>query len=445
MVRCTLALIGWLATLTTASAAENLATGEVVDESRLRVCADPAHPPFSNRAGEGFENRIAELMAESMGRPLSYTWFPRTIGFVRNTLRARQCDLVMGVVSTHELMQNTNPYYRSTYVMAFRVADAERFGHQDARALRDARIGVVAGTPPAELLALEGLLGRVRSYQLQVDTRIANPLRDMVKDLAEGEIDVAMGWGPAIGYWAKEASAEIGLIPLKSPVSTLRLDFRISMGVRWGEPAWKHRINAEIAKLQPEITAVLLDYGVPLLDRKGELIRTARADAGSHDSATVAEPEGYRMSDYRAPVPATLKGAGVLDTAGLETLMRERGPILIDVMPRQPKPDNRSSDLPWVEKREHIPGSFWLPNTGFGDLPPDTRTYFARSLARLTGGDLAKPLVFYCEPDCWQSWNAAKRARTELGYREVYWYPEGATGWREAGQLLIDANPEAKP
>lgn len=423
-------------------AAENLATGEVVDQRALRVCADPAQLPFSNDAGEGFENRIAERMARSLGRPLVYTWYPRTTGFVRNTLRARLCDLVMGVVSTHELMQNTNPYYRSTYVMAFRAADANRFGSQTSPALREATIGVVAGTPPAELLAREGLLDRIHSYHLYTDSRIADPLRDMVADLASHEVDVAMGWGPAVGYWALQASEAIDLVPLESEVPTQRFDFRISMGVRHGEPAWKHRINEQIAKLQPEITAILLEYGVPLLDGRGELIEAAPAVTSGK---TVPEPEGYRTSDYRAPIPETLAGATVVGTAELETLMREREPILIDVLPRQPRPANRNPDLPWIDKRTNIPGSFWLPNTGFGELPAETLAYLEASLERLTGGDTAKPLVFYCEPRCWQSWNAAKRARTELGYSEVYWYPEGATGWKEAGQLLIDAQPEAIP
>lgn len=443
MIRWLAAVLALLLSTGAGRTAENLATGEVVDRSALRVCADPAQLPFSNEAGEGFENRIAELMAKSMELPLTYVWYPRTVGFVRNTLRARLCDLVMGVVSTHELMQNTNPYYRSTYVMAFRAADAGRFGSQESPALREATIGVVAGTPPAEILAREGLLERVRSYQLHTDSRIADPLRDMVEDLAAGRIDVAMGWGPAIGYWAARAAEEVDLVPLESDIPTLRLDFRISMGVRWGEPAWKRTVNEQIARLQPEITAILLEYGVPLLDRRGELIEAAPSVASPE---IAPEPEGYRMSAYRAPVPATLDGATVVGTAdGLEALMRKREPLLIDVLPRQPKPENRNPALPWIEKRETIPGAFWLPNTGFGELPPATMAYFQDTLERLTGGDKAKPLVFFCEPQCWQSWNAARRALTELGYTQVYWYPEGTAGWKEAGQLLIGAKPEAMP
>ena len=410
--------------------------GELVDRTALRVCADPADLPFSDEQGAGFENRIAELMAQALGVPLAYTWYPQTMGFVRNTLRAQRCDLIMGVVATDELVQNTNPYYRSTYVLAFRSADRERFGDLDSPLMQLARIGVVAGTPPSDLLTRKGLLAQMQPYQLLVDTRTDQPARRMIEDLGAGRIDAALVWGPIAGYWAQRQPVPIELVPLPSdPRAALRMDFRISMGMRVGEPEWKHAVNRLIRELQPQITAILLEYGVPLLDEQGRLITGDAAPA-----ATVPEPAGYRMDRYRAVVPATLAGATVLSTAALERLVAERRPVLIEVMPRGRRPAGRDDSQLWIEPaRAHIPGSVWLPNVGFGELAPEFAQYFSDELARLTAGDKSRPLVFYCDRNCWMSWNAGKRALTEFGYTDVYWYPDGVQGWQQAGRQLETA------
>ena len=268
------------AVLTTALAAQQAITGELVDRTRLRVCADPANLPFSNDQGEGFENKIAALMAERMGVPVAYTWYPQTIGFVRNTLNASLCDIVMGVGSPNELVQNTNPYYRSTYVLAHRTADGSKFADLSSPAMRQARIGVVAPTPPVDLLVQHGLLGQIHSYPLPADTRVDNPGRQMIRDLAVREIDVALLWGPIAGYWASRQSEPITLVPLESERPGQHLDFRISMGVRYNEPDWKHEVDDLIRELQPEIDRILLDYGVPLLDRQGRLI-AEKTEAGA--------------------------------------------------------------------------------------------------------------------------------------------------------------------
>jgi quinoprotein dehydrogenase-associated probable ABC transporter substrate-binding protein len=261
-------------------AAQQATMGELVDRTKLRVCADPANLPFSNDSGEGFENKIAELMAERMETPVAYTWYPQTVGFVRNTLNARLCDLVMGVASANELVQNTNPYYRSTYVLAHRSADGSKFTDLSSPAMQQARIGVVAPTPPVDLLVQHGLLGQMRSYALPADTRVDNPGRQMIEDLAAGRIDVALLWGPIAGYWARLQPVPITLIPLESVRLGQHLDFRISMGIRHNEPDWKREINDLIRELQPEIDGILLDYGVPLLDRQGRLI-AEKTEAGA--------------------------------------------------------------------------------------------------------------------------------------------------------------------
>jgi quinoprotein dehydrogenase-associated probable ABC transporter substrate-binding protein/PQQ-dependent catabolism-associated CXXCW motif protein len=419
--------------------------GELVDRTALRVCADPADLPFSNERGEGFENKIAELMAQKLGVPLRYTWYPQTMGFVRNTLRAYRCDLMMGVVTADELVQNTNPYYRSHYVLTLRADEADRFGDLDGPLMQAARIGVVAGTPPSDLLLRKGLIGQMRPYQLMADSRVDQPARRMIEDLAAGQLDAALIWGPIAGYWATRQAVPISLARLQSdPRTALRLDFRISMGMRQGEPEWKQTVNGLIRELQPQIQSILLDYGVPLLDEQDRPI-TATPSAELPRSS-VPEPAGYRMDRYRSPVPATLTGATVLSTAALQQLIAEQAPVLIDVMPKQRRPEGRDATQLWMEPaREHVPGSVWLPNVGYGELAPDFAEWFATELAKLTGGDQAKPVVFYCDANCWMSWNAAKRAIEELGYTSVHWYPEGIQGWKRAGQPLVTAQAEPMP
>jgi PQQ-dependent catabolism-associated CXXCW motif protein len=157
--------------------------------------------------------------------------------------------------------------------------------------------------------------------------------------------------------------------------------------------------------------------------------------------AGVAEPEAYRMDDYRSAAPSTLKGARVLTTADAEALWRGKGAVFLDVMPRLPKPEKLPQGTIWRDKpRNNIPGSIWLANAGYGALSTDMDAYFRQSLAAVTDGDKAKPILFYCMTDCWMSWNAAKRA-VEWGYAAVLWYPEGADGWAKQGLPLTDAKP----
>lgn len=155
----------------------------------------------------------------------------------------------------------------------------------------------------------------------------------------------------------------------------------------------------------------------------------------------VAEPAGYRMEDYRAPVPATLKGATVVDTAEAEKLWRDKKAVFFDVMPHTPKPANLPAGTVWKDKiRKDIPGSTWLANVGYGAISPETERYFRDALAAKTGADMSKAILFYCMTDCWMSWNAAKRAM-EWGYGSVVWYPLGSDGWEKAGLPLEENSP----
>lgn len=247
-------------------------TAEAVDHSALRVCADPNNLPFSNEKGEGFENKIAELLAAELDVPVHYTWFPDSVGFIRNTLNARKCDLVIGTVAGNELLQSTNPYYRSTYSLIYRQDAGLTSTSLDDPRLQTASIGVVAGTPPATALAQKGLLGRLRSYPLVVDTRFDSPARRLCHDVATGEVDVGVVWGPIAGYYAQKESPPLIVVPLATREGPLRLDFRITMGVRFQEPEWRHTINSLLRMKQKDINSILLSYGVPLLDEQGHLI-----------------------------------------------------------------------------------------------------------------------------------------------------------------------------
>jgi PQQ-dependent catabolism-associated CXXCW motif protein len=163
--------------------------------------------------------------------------------------------------------------------------------------------------------------------------------------------------------------------------------------------------------------------------------------AARSEEGTPPEPDGYRLEDYRAPTPASLKGARTVDTIEAARLWRDKSAVFVDVMPHVPRPANLPAGTIWRDKpRFSIPGSAWLPDTGYGELAAATEAYLRAGLVTLTGGDRAKPLVIYCLRDCWMSWNAAKRAASELGYTDVYWYPLGVQGWKEAGLNLEPAH-----
>ena len=162
-------------------------------------------------------------------------------------------------------------------------------------------------------------------------------------------------------------------------------------------------------------------------------------------TAEVPEPEGYRLENYRAPVPATLRGVKVIGTDEAEAIWRSHAASFVDVLPRPPRPRDLPAGTLWRDKpRANIPGSIWLPDTGYGELASSMAGYFANGLDKASNGDHARMLVLYCLADCWMSWNAAKRALA-LGYSNIAWYPEGTDGWQAAFLPLQDATPEPRP
>ena len=155
----------------------------------------------------------------------------------------------------------------------------------------------------------------------------------------------------------------------------------------------------------------------------------------------VPEPSTYRMDEYRAPVPASLQGARVVDTVEAEKLWRTKGAVFFDVMPRAPKPSNLPPNTVWRDKpREGIPGSVWLANVGYGEINAETEAYFRAGIESQTGTDKSRPILFYCMTNCWMSWNAARRA-VSWGHTSVLWYPLGSDGWEKAGLPLVEEQP----
>ncbi|HUB64687.1 MAG TPA: substrate-binding domain-containing protein [Methylocella sp.] len=246
---------------------------ELVDPKVLRVCADPRDLPFSNEAGEGFENKIAELLAKKLGKTLAYEYYPGATGFVRNTLNAHHCDVIMGMPQGDDIVQGTNPYYRTSYALVSKQGSGlESVDSLEDPRLRTKRIGIVAGTPPATNLAVNGLLGNIKSYPLVVDTRVDAPTSAMMEDLEGDRIDVAILWGPIAGYFAKHAKIPVKVTPLVKETTGPRMIYRIGMGVRHSDQEWKRLLNKIIAENQAEISHILADYGVPLLDENNALL-----------------------------------------------------------------------------------------------------------------------------------------------------------------------------
>jgi len=245
-------------------------TSDLVSKTAFRVCADPANYPASDEAGTGYENKLAELFAEKLGLPVHYTWYPMATGFIRNTLRANRCDVVMGYAQGDEMVLNTNHYFTSAFTLVVPkdspLADVETLSDP---ALQGQSLGVIAGSPPATHLARNGLIGKSRPYPLMVDRRYESPAPDMLADLKAGEIAGALLWGPIAGPLVKDGYPEFKVIPLIHEEMPPKMYYRITMGVRQGEKVWQRKLNSLIRRNQDEIDAILSEAGVPLLDDMG--------------------------------------------------------------------------------------------------------------------------------------------------------------------------------
>jgi mxaJ protein len=235
------------------------------------VCADPNNLPFSNERQQGFENRIAELVARDLNTRLRYTWWAQRRGFVRNTLNARECDLLIGVPSSFERASTTIPYYRSTYVFVTRRDRHIAVASFDDPLLRRLRIGVqmigddFTNTPPAHALSKRHIIQNVHGYSVYGDYRQPNPPARIIDALAKGDIDVAVAWGPLAGYFARKSAVPLDITPVSPQIDLpfLPFVFDISMGVRRGDSALRDQLNTIISRRKGEIDRILDQYGVP--------------------------------------------------------------------------------------------------------------------------------------------------------------------------------------
>jgi mxaJ protein len=241
------------------------------EKSVLRVCSDPNNLPFSNNKQEGFENKIAELIAREMNLKLEYTWWAQRRGFVRNTLKSDLCDLIIGMPSSSVLALTTAPYYRSTYVFVWRKDRDLNIHSFDDAALQKLRIGVqmigddFANSPPAHALTNRKIIQNVKAYSVYGDYAQPNPTARVVEAVAKREIDVAVVWGPTAGFFVKKERLPLTLAPVTPQIELPYLPFvyDISMGVRRGDDAFRERLETIIERRRAEIDEILESYGVP--------------------------------------------------------------------------------------------------------------------------------------------------------------------------------------
>ena len=257
--------------LSLASATRAQQTPGQAASAAFRVCADPNNLPYSNDKLEGFENKIAALFAKDLGTTATYTWWPDRRGFIRNTLRANQCDVVIGVPNGYDQVRWTTPYYRSSYAFVFVKEGKFRVRSWDDERLRHARIGVIAATPPADALIKKDLMRNVAAYRLTIDYTTEYPGK-IVDDVAAGKIDLAIVWGPVAGYFAKKAAVPVEVVAVP-PLEGVPVPFTyaISMGVRKRDKDRQEQLEALLRKHETQIRTILVEYGVPLVE--GPLVR----------------------------------------------------------------------------------------------------------------------------------------------------------------------------
>jgi mxaJ protein len=238
------------------------------DDKVLRVCADPDNLPFSNEKREGFDNKIAELIAKELGDSVSYVWWPARRGFIRNTLRARACDVVIGVPTGFDPVATTRPYYRSTYYIVYRKDRNIKVASLDDPALKKLKIGVnmigedYTNTPPAHALAPRGLVSNVVGFSTYYD--VEHHPGEIIEALAQGKIDVAIVWGPLAGYFAKRAGVPMTFVPLPDADSPdLPFAYDVAIGTRRADKELKAKIDEILVRKKPEIDKILQEYNVP--------------------------------------------------------------------------------------------------------------------------------------------------------------------------------------
>lgn len=246
----------------------------------LRVCADPNNLPYSNARHQGFEDKLAALVGRELHRPVTYYYWAQRRGFIRNTLNAGHCDVIMGTAAGLEMVATTKPYYRSAYTFVSKASTPDIRSLDDPR-LHELKVGVQLigddfnNTPPAAGLTRRGIVRNVRGYTVYGDYREPNPPSRIVTAVEKGEVDVALVWGPLAGYFAKQSSVPLRVVPISPRADgPLPYTFAIAMGVRKADKAFRDTLDQVIVRRRAEIERTLRDYGVPLVEG------TATASAG---------------------------------------------------------------------------------------------------------------------------------------------------------------------
>jgi quinoprotein dehydrogenase-associated probable ABC transporter substrate-binding protein len=251
------------------------AMASTAQERLLRVCADPNNLPFSNERLEGFENKLAQIVADELHARVQYTWRPERRGFIRRGLKAGECDVVMGVPSGLEMVLSTTPYFRSTYVFVYPKDSRVQVQSFDDPALRTLTIGVHlfgedgANAPPAHALARRGIVTNVVGFPMWAADAIESPSGTIIDAVGTGRIDLAIVWGPFGGYFSKRQAAALAVVPVSPAVDgALPFIFDIAMGVRPGETAFKQELDDILNRRRADIRQLLDDYGVPIVSAK---------------------------------------------------------------------------------------------------------------------------------------------------------------------------------
>ena len=249
-----------------------LLLGSCTHEKVITACADPNNLPFSNRAGQGFENKLAKMIASDLHAKLQYVWWAQRRGYVRNTLNDAKCDFWPGIGSNVEMAATSRPYYRSTYVFVSRVSDKLARLTLDDRRLRKLRIGVqmvgddFSNTPPAHALTRRGIVGNIRGYMLYGDYRQPSPSSEIVRAVERGDVEVALVWGPLAGYFAARSPVPLRLEPVTPWMDDMQwpMQFDVSMGVRRDDQELLKQIDSVLARRSGDIQRLLRAYRVPI-------------------------------------------------------------------------------------------------------------------------------------------------------------------------------------
>jgi mxaJ protein len=281
---CVCAVLSGALTVSPGFAEPPMAPAE--EASAFRVCADPNNLPFSNAENAGFENKLAELFAAELKEPVAYAWHAQRRGFIRETLKAHECDVVMGLPAHYELVETTQPYYRSSYVFVSRTERHLGIASIKDPRLRALKIGVQLigddgfNTPPPHALAAQGIVDNLMGYTVYGDYRKANPTAAIVTAVERGDVDIAAVWGPLAGYFAKQSPVPLTVTPISETQSfaPLVFEYDIAMGVRKGDDALRDKLNALIAQNRSEIAALLQSYGVPMVASQNAAQHAAAKD-----------------------------------------------------------------------------------------------------------------------------------------------------------------------